>query len=288
MTDDVRVFRQSRAILAESLVWWDDALHWCDIDTGALVRSELAGDPGGADDATLMLPAPLAAFHPAHTPMGHRWIVSLESDIALVTADGTVQVLAHVRHPRPGMRLNEGKVAPDGRWIAGSMGIVEQEADGAFCAVGGDGSVTELIPGIGVANGLEWSLDGTEIYFTDTAAETIYRAPYDEQVGEAVVFHRGEQHDGLVMDTEGFLWGALYGSGAIARYSPDGEEVRRIELPAPNPTSLAFGGHGLRTLYIATAREKLTEQQLERHPLSGSILSIDLPTGGRPPHVFAG
>jgi len=56
--------------------------------------------------------------------------------------------------------------------------------------------------------------------------------------------------------------------------------------PAPNLTSVAFGGTDRPTLYIADARENLTEQQRETYPLSGSVFAIETDTAGRPPNIL--
>lgn len=66
------------------------------------------------------------------------------------------------------------------------------------------------------------------------------------------------------------------------RYTPEGIEDVVVELPVPNITSVAFGGWGMSTLFVGSARENLTEAQLEAHPLSGAIFAIDTRTHGRP------
>jgi len=40
------------------------------------------------------------------------------------------------------------------------------------------------------------------------------------------------------------------------------------------------------TLYVTSARENLTEEQLHAHPLSGSVFAVETDTAGRPPNVF--
>ena len=45
-------------------------------------------------------------------------------------------------------------------------------------------------------------------------------------------------------------------------------------LPLTNPTCPAFGGTDLGTLYITTARHRLTDDQLAREPLAGAVLQL--------------
>ena len=278
-----RIFRDARAILAESIVW-DPAgfVLWCDITSGLLYRCPI----DGLDDTVIELPPPLASFAPAAPRSGY--VASLGDRVVLADAVGGIQILARIEHAHAGLRLNEGKCDPYGRWITGSMNLTTGEPDGALYSVTADGRVRVLRGGFGVANGFEWSLDVTEMFFTDTAVKTIYRAPYSEtgELGNVKVFHCGEPHDGLTIDAEGFLWGGIYGGGRVVRYSPEGVEDVMVELPAPNITSVAFGGPGMSTLFVGSARENLTEEQLEAYPLSGAIFAIDTATNGRPARHF--
>ena len=285
-----RIFRDARAILAESIVW-DPAgfVLWCDITSGLLYRCPI----DGMDDTVIELPPPLASFAPAAARGGYTaarsgYVASLGDRVVLADAVGGIQILALIEHAHAGLRLNEGKCDPYGRWITGSMNLTTGEPDGALYSVTADGRVRVLRGGFGVANGFEWSLDDTEMFFTDTAVKTIYRAPYSEtgELGNVKVFHCGEPHDGLTIDAEGFLWGGIYGGGRVVRYTPEGVEDVTVELPAPNITSVAFGGPGMSTLFVGSARENLTEEQLEAHPLSGAIFAIDTATHGRPARHF--
>jgi sugar lactone lactonase YvrE len=76
-------------------------------------------------------------------------------------------------------------------------------------------------------NGLVWSIDGSELFFVDSVARTIYRARYPatgkylEQV--SVFVHTPPdlgRPDGLAIDVEGGIWGcqflAVACSGTIA------------------------------------------------------------------------
>lgn len=278
-----RVFRDANAILAESIVWDPSGyLLWCDITNGLLHRSGI----DGPDDTVLELPPPLASFAQAD---GGGFVVSLRDRVVLVDDSGTVtRELSRMPEIHAESRLNEGKCDPYGRWITGAMRLSGGNPDAALYSISPAGESRILRGGFGVANGFEWSLDDTEMYFTDTSVKTIYRAPYSASgdLGEATVFHSGESHDGLTIDAEGFLWGAIYGGSRVVRYTPDGEEDLSVELPAPNITSVAFGGEDMSTLFVASARENLTEEQLEAHPLSGSVFAIDTTTHGRPARQF--
>jgi sugar lactone lactonase YvrE len=285
MTGAPEVFRDTKAILGESLVWdrARGAMLWCDITAGLLHVSSLDGPVDGSADATIRMPTPLASFHLADNG---GFVMSLGSRVVLTDSEGHVTTeLVTIEHARDGMRLNEGKVDPAGRWVTGSMILVGDDPVGAFYRVT-PGGATVLRGGLGVSNGLEWSLDGTRVFFTDTSVASIYTGTYTDEgdILDVETWHHGTPNDGLAIDVDGCLWSGLYGGGCVVRYDPTGTELERIELPAPNVTSVAFAGS---TLFVATARENLTEQQLEDNPLSGAVFTIETSTSGVEPRSFA-
>ncbi|MET0990176.1 MAG: SMP-30/gluconolactonase/LRE family protein [Glaciihabitans sp.] len=285
-TGEPRLFRNQKATLGESLVWNPEGdMLWCDIAEGKLHRSPEIGNPFGMQDRAAILPAPLASFHQT---VDGGYVVSLGDRVVLADSAGeVVRDLATIEHAVDGMRLNEGKVDPFGRWVTGSLDP-SGESHGVIYAIDPDGSVQVLVRGIGTANGFEWSRDGRTMYFSDTDVQTIYRADYslDSELSNIEVVTVGHSHDGATMDAEGYLWTAIYGEGRVMRFSPDGKEDLSIALPAPNVTSVAFGGDDLSVLYVASARENMSPEELRSSPMSGAIFSIQTNTHGFLPYRF--
>ncbi len=275
------VFRDTRADLVES-PWWDDgALYWADIALGELHISPADGPVDGSGDTVIRMPAPLASFHPA---VGGGFVVALGDRVVLADPDGTIRTeLGTVEHGAADMRLNEGKVDPQGRFVVGSLDLKTGVWAGAWYRVDGDGAQT-LSGGVGCANGLEWSLDESTVYMTDTMKRTIYRATWDADTGPGPLepFSTGQPSDGLVIDADGCFWNARYGEGCVARLDPDGNEVERVDVPAPNVAGIAFGGADRSVLYIGTARENLSLDRIAEVPLSGGIFAVQTTTHGLP------
>ena len=94
--------------------------------------------------------------------------------------------------------------------------------------------------------------------------------------------------DGMTVDAEGFLWVAHWDGWCVSRYDPHGRVERVINLPVPRPTSCIFGGPELRTLFVTSARIRLSAGQLAEAPLSGSVFSIDTGVQGLPENLFGG
>lgn len=126
---------------------------------------------------------------------------------------------------------------------------------------------------------MTFSIDQKRFYYTETRAWKIHVFDYDIKTGDLsnkqtfIQVPRGEKEskaDGLAMDAQGYLWSASYDAGSIIRYSAEGSEERRIDLPVRKVTSLTFGDRGLNYLYITTAGgDDRTEA-----PLAGSLFRI--------------
>ena len=286
VTGPVTVFCDEQAVLAESIVWdpRSERLRWTDITLGLLTTARA----DGTVESSVALPPPLASFQPRAQG---GFVAALGSSIVLTDERGAVErELVRVHHASPDMRFNEGKCDPFGRFLVGSMDLSDQDPAAALYAVEADGTTRVLRGGFGVTNGMEWSADGSVMYVTDTSTSTIYRASYGPEgdLGDLEPFVSGAAHDGLVRDDEDCFWTAVYGSGRVERWDASGAHLETVEVPAPNVTSVAFGGLDMSTLFIGTARENLTEEQLEEHPHSGAVFAVPTRVHGEPAHTFSG
>lgn len=293
MTADARpldTFRRSHAILVES-PYWDarlEALCWVDITAGTVHISPLGGAVDGSDDTVIALPPPVSAVQPRAA--GGFIVAGNRDRVLLLAADGSVErELATLSLPE-GLRVNESKVDPFGRFVIGGMVVVGDAPVAEIHRVSPDGSIETLASGFGTSNGFEWSDDRATMFLTDTNVSTVFRAAYDETgpLGELVPHLVGRMSDGIVRDAEGYFWNGLYGEGVVVRWAPDGTIDRTVEVPAPNVTGVTLGGPDLRTLFIGTARENLTEEDLEAKPGSGDIFTLRVDVPGLPVHAFAG
>ena len=78
---------------------------------------------------------------------------------------------------------------------------------------------------------------------------------------------------------------ALYGGGAVRRYTPEGVLDEVIEVAAKKVTACAFGGADLDQLFITTSREGLEPGE---DPLAGSLFRAVVGIAGLPVREFAG
>ncbi len=81
--------------------------------------------------------------------------------------------------------------------------------------------------------------------------------------------------DGMTIDNDGMLWIGHWDGWQVSRWDPEkGEKLHYIPLPVANVSSCTFGGDDLEDLYITTAKKGLTEDQLQKQPLAGSLFVI--------------
>lgn len=74
----------------------------------------------------------------------------------------------------------------------------------------------------------------------------------------------------------------------MARHAPDGRVDRVINLPVELVTACTFGGPNMNTLYITTARQKMSEEALAKQPLADALFAIDAGVRGLVEPRFAG
>lgn len=222
-------------------------------------------------------------------------IVSLQDEIVRVNLnDGSLSSIAPIPDYEGKVRCNDGKCDPAGRLWIGTMGFGAPEGAGSLYAVGADGTVTTKLDKVTISNGIVWSADRKYMYYNDTPTGRVDRYRYDEHTGEieydgiAVTLPAGTgSPDGMAIDSNDNLWVAQWGGFGVYCYNPHtGELLAKVEVPAPNVASCAFGGKDMDMLYITTARAGLSEEELKEYPLSGSLFVCKTEVCGTQPYRF--
>jgi sugar lactone lactonase YvrE len=279
---------------------WDAAtgtLIWVDILAGRVHRL----DPHAGSDRALAVGQ--AVGHAIARAAGGL-VLGLREGVALLDAeaaaapDGTAVspvLLAPAPEGDRAMRLNDGKCDPQGRLWAGTMALVPSPGRGELVRVDPDGMLTRHLDGLTIANGIGWSPDGRTMYFVDSAPGAIDAFAFEPRAGtitERRPFARvpGAEGlpDGLAVAADGSLFVAIWGGSEIRRYRPDGTLAERIVVPAGQPSSCCFGGSDLEDLYVTSAREGLSADELRRQPHAGDLFVLRPGVPGLPTTPFAG
>jgi sugar lactone lactonase YvrE len=280
----IGLFREAPAPVAES-IWWgsDGGLYWCDTLAGTINLSALGAPVNGIDDRTLRLPPILAAFAPA--PDG--FVIAGRDAVALVNPlGGFIRTLARISHKTDQIRFNEGKCDPYGRFVLGTTGL-DGFSNGSLYSIDPKGEWRSIYDGAGLVTGMQWSDDGSRMWFTDTRLSTIFACDYSPhgEMRNIQPFVRGVRGEGLARDADGGFW-TSGGGGKVVRWDASGQQTLEFEVPARRITSLAFGGPELATLFIATSRVGLSQNELSSQPLNGAIFGMETGTRGYPTRPF--
>ena len=229
-------------------------------------------------------------------------VVGLTKEICLWDFGDGFATLASVESELPGNRLNEGVVGPDGAfWIGtmqnninpdGSATDITQDT-GRLYRCSADGQVTPLCDDLfGITNTLVWTDEG-DLITADTLRNELYRYRYNPKTRKLSNkrtilsgFDRGFP-DGSTMDAEGYIWNCrVAGGGCVTRIDPEGRIDRVVDLPCSWPTSCAFGGEKLDTLYVTSARFTMKADHLAQHTEEGGLFAINPGVQGIPCHRF--
>lgn len=194
-----------------------------------------------------------------------------------------------------GRRFNDAKCDPVGRLWAGTLALDASPGQGCLYRLDPGGSIKVIEKNFHICNGMAWSPDSKTFYLADSGAAKIYAYNFDLDHGELsdrrvlVEFdvERGRP-DGMAVDNNGYLWVAIWDGWEVRRYAPDGRLDRTVAMPVPRPTSCAFGGDDLKTLYITSARIRLSATQLAAAPQSGGVFRLPVDIAGHTVQSFAG
>lgn len=279
----VEVASSQTCITGESPLWdhRTGMLHWVDIRGPAI----LTFDP--RTGATTRIPVAEEVGFVALTAVPGRLVAGMQSGLFLVDlVTTTASPLIDVEADKPGNRINDGTVAPDGAVLFGTLDRDYQAPSGTYWRYA-KGRLTHLGGAAIVTNGPAVSGDGSTVLTVDSVALTITRQRYRDGVlapqGTFATFPMGHGvPDGAAFDSEGFVWIAHYGGGRLSRFRPDGTVERSISVPAMQVTKCAFGGPDLRTLYITTAAYR---RSLADEPLAGCLFKTTVDVPGLPQNI---
>ncbi|MFK4761341.1 SMP-30/gluconolactonase/LRE family protein [Microbacterium sp. ZW T5_45] len=274
----VEVLSGTRYVQAESPRWdgRDGCLAWIDMSTGRFHRGRLDGGsivpgPSVVVGARIGAPAPLAEA-------GAGWAVAVDRGIVHVGDDDTVSPIV-TGLAAPGDYMNDGGCDPAGRFWVGSQAM-PRDSHCSLWSISAGGAPTERLSGVTVSNGLAFDATGATLYYIDTlphrSIEAFDVAPDGRLSGRRTVCRvDGGNPDGMTIDLEGMLWVAVWDAGEVRRYSPEGELVEAIRLPATRPTAVALVD---RLLVITTASIGLARPT----DADGALLGVQVDVGGAP------
>ncbi len=289
----VRCVLPWQATVGECPVWSaeEQNLYWVDIQKKQIHRFH----PANAVNRTFELPEIVTSI--ALRAAGGLVLTLRKRFATFDPATSQLEPLGEVEAGIPNNRFNDGKCDPNGRFWAGTMDAVNWSTPaGNLYRLDIGGQITRMQSDVICSNGTGWSPDGRTMYYTESFRYAIFVYDFEPETGAihnrrpfaTIDSNSGGFPDGMTVDAEGFVWSNIVGLGQIHRFDPKGKRERIVQVPVPRATDCTFGGPDLKTLYITTARETMTPEQLSAAPLSGSLFAIEPGVRGLPSASFSG
>lgn len=210
-------------------------------------------------------------------------IIALEDGVYTINlVSGKIDKLSDVENKNPNNRFNDGKCDPSGNLWVGTISPKKTVPKANLFKIEPNGKATKMLDSIKVSNGIVWTSDAKTMYYIDTPTAKIKAFDFDKASNTiknertAVVIPEVLGYpDGMAIDEEDMLWVGMWKGNGVIRFNPKtGKVIRKIEVPAYNVTSCAFGGENLDELYITTASIGMTAEEKKKYPLAGSIFKV--------------
>jgi D-xylonolactonase len=259
----------------------DKKVYWTDIPNGVIFRYDTRSDEHEKiyDDElvggfTFQTDGSLLLFR--------------DHNIAVLSEDGQVEVLTRDIPAEVG-RFNDVIADAEGRVYAGTGGDASCTMCCGVLRVDFNGSVTPLFEGTTCSNGMGFTPDGKQMYWTDSTARKIFLYDYDRATGE--LSNRREFYsspdeaipDGMSVDEEGCVWSAQWDGWTVLHLDPDGKLIERIAFPVAQVSSCVFGGDNLDELYVTTAGGTATKgAEYDKSTPDGTLYRVRVGVRGLP------
>jgi sugar lactone lactonase YvrE len=268
--------------------FWDDAggrLLFVDALAGSIVSVDARGGI-----ARFPLPSPVVTVIRRRTLGG--FVVATEHELVVTDENfSAYRQLAQVISD-PALRTNDGGCDPLGGFVIGTMAYDLRQGAGAVFRVNSEQHVTEILSGVTISNGVQWSADGSHVYYIDSPTRRVDTFQVDSETGRwsgrtehIAIDDPNAVPDGMAIDLAGGLWVALWGAGEVNHYDCTGRLVKKIAVPGVTQvSSCAFGGADRSTLFITTSRQNLPP---DAEPLAGAVFAVETDSRGAPLSEFA-
>jgi len=264
--------------LGEGAIWnyKTSELYWIDIEKKTLNIY----NPKTKINNSINMPSRIGTV----VPLNEEEVLSALEDGVYKTNlnTGASKLFVDMKEALVDSRLNDGKCDPSGRFWVGSMHLEQIEGRAKLYSVNNEGELNMKIDSVTISNGIVWTADKTKMYYIDTPTSEIKVYDFDNATGKIsngkVAVKIAEDlgfPDGMTIDENDMLWVGMWNGNAVIQFNPiTGKVIQKIEVPAHNITSCAFGGPDLKTLYITSARVDMTDEELQQYPLSGSVFKV--------------
>lgn len=290
MENKVMLVLDSQSVLGEG-PHWDyerNRLYWVDI----IAKRLHIYNPKKNDNQTIQFDQFIGAAVPEQSG---ELLLAMQNGLYRYNIDADqLTKIGDPEENKANNRFNDGKCDSAGRFWVGTMDLDGKANCGSLYRCDTDGKITKVLSPVSISNGIAWSPDNKFMYFIDTPTNKVSTYHYEESTGDISYYGTGAEipkemgsPDGMTIDKEGMIWVAHWGGAMISRWNPrNGNLLETIKIPAKNVTSCTFGGENLDELFITTARNGLSKDDLAAYPQSGGLFKVKLGIQGLPANYY--
>lgn len=284
--ESLKVFSSSNCELGEGPLWSaaTHSLFWVDILSKRLYKKEVET----GDEFYWSLPVAASSIAADSLSKNSFWLLT-ETHLCLFHVQSGKFDFVYPLNLEKGYRTNDGVVGPDGRYWFGTMLWSPKPGKGEIFSIGKMGDIRKEKSSVAIPNTFCW-INQNELLVSDSLEQICYRLDKSTRHSQVFIDKKGHQGtpDGGAIDRNGNIWVAVWGEGRVVCYNPDGVMKNEIKLPVSQPSSCCFGGKGLSTLFITTAKEGLIDDGSQSYALSGLVFMINLDDTGAVVETFNG
>jgi gluconolactonase len=139
-----------------------------------------------------------------------------------------------------------------------------KESTGKLWRVDKGGKTSMLTDQMGTTNGIELSPDEKTLYVNESVQRKVWAFDVDGNgdISNKRLFAEFPDYgfDGMKCDKQGNLYIARWGKGTIVVLTPDGKQIREIELKGKSCSNLVFGGKDGKIIYVTLQDRKGMEK----------------------------
>ena len=206
------------------------------------------------------------------------------------------QLIAGIQHPQPNMRFNDGRCDARGRfWVSTMcMDMALAAPVGAIYCLDKAGLSPAMVTDLVTPNGMAFSPSGDVFYFSEShpSVHKIWTMNVDPDTASLrhrrtfvdMTAHAGRP-DGAAMDSSGCYWICGNDAGLVHRFSPKGELLQSVTVPASKPAMCCFGGPDLDILFVTSILPSNVKP--EEPGLNGAVFFLKVGVSGLPEPKFS-
>lgn len=211
----------------------------------------------------------------------------------------------HDKEQKKRLRSNDGIIDPWGHlWVGVMSDFKVSSSEGKISPEGKlyrinchDLEIETMVDNTEISNGLGFSYDNKEFYWTDSLSRKIWKFDYNcisnelKNRREFIDFGnleelrdvKGPEPDGMAITIGDEIYSAVFKSGKVLHFDATGKCIEEFVLPCERITCVTIGGKNSDELFITTAHKKLDDFSCSIDPsdktgdLGGFIFRVKLP-----------